>query len=183
MIVNLVILRVLSLNRELEVRFIELMTSGTKRMVEEERFVPASEIFHRVLKDVGSLIPINTQIGYGPAKRYKINGAIGTIGFISPVSEPFCGNCNRLRLTSDGKLRSCLLNGGEVDIKGIIRAHQGDAVGHAHQNYKTFIEQSESISHFNKTSQMLKNAFREVSTMKPVSHSGSGAFEMQYIGG
>ena len=146
----------LSLDRELEVRFIELMTSGTKSMAEEERFVPSKEIFDRV-RDVGRLIPINIQIGYGPAKMYKVNGAIGKIGFISPVSEPFCDNCNRLRLTSDGKLRSCLLKGGEVDVKDIIRAQ--------------------------KRSQALEDAFRMVSAMKPVSHSGRGVFAMQHIGG
>ena len=243
----------LSIDRELEVRFIELMTSGTKSMAEEGRFVPSEEIFHQV-RDVGRLIPIDTHIGYGPAKMYKVNGAIGKIGFISPVSKPFCGNCNRLRLTSDGKLRSCLLRGGEVDIKGIIRARQDDtrpatpqndivglvpfacptsparlshspapvrsgtggqrafqperppvpiragtvrygraggdgsfrrgrAVGQSHQNDKAYSEQRESTGHFNKTSQMLEDAFRQVSTMKPVSHSGSGAFEMQHIGG
>lgn len=146
----------LTLDRELEVRFIELMTSGAKSMAEEGRFVPFTEIFHLV-QDVGRLIPIETQTGYGPAKMYKVNGAIGKIGFISPISEPFCGNCNRLRLTSDGKLRSCLLRGGEVDIKGVIRA--------------------------SKASKVLEDAFRKVSAMKPVSHFGSGAFEMKYIGG
>lgn len=165
----------LSFDRELEVRFIELMTSGTKSMAEEGRFVPSEEIFHR-LRDVGRLIPIDTHVGYGPAKMYKVDGATGTIGFISPVSEPFCGNCNRLRLTSDGKLRSCLLRGGEVDIKGIIRARQDDAVGQARLNDKV-------VGRAYETSQTLEDAFRLVSTMKPVSHSGSGAFEMQHIGG
>lgn len=168
----------LTLDKELEVRFIELMTSGAKSMAEEGRFVPTTETF-RLMQDVGRLITIDTQIGYGPARMYKIKGAIGTIGFISPVSEPFCGNCNRLRLTSDGKLRSCLLRGGEVDIKDIIRARQDDTVGQARLNDKVVGRGRAAYE----TSQTLEDAFRMVSTMKPVSHSGSGVFEMQHIGG
>ncbi|MFQ5965904.1 MAG: GTP 3',8-cyclase MoaA, partial [Candidatus Scalinduaceae bacterium] len=81
----------------------------------------------------------------------------GVIGFISPVSKPFCGSCNRLRLTSDGILRSCLLSGGEVDIKSIIRTNKG--------------------------SQAIEDAFRKVANLKPASHSGKGKFTMQHIGG
>ena len=60
-----------------------------------------------------SKIPINEA---GPAKRYKIKGALGEIGFISPVSSHFCDQCNRLRLTSTGHLRPCLLNNREIDL-------------------------------------------------------------------
>jgi cyclic pyranopterin phosphate synthase len=57
-----------------------------------------------------------------PARPYRLAGAQGTIGFISSVSEPFCGSCNRLRLTADGKLRLCLLRDGEYDILTPLRA-------------------------------------------------------------
>ncbi|MFQ5924436.1 MAG: GTP 3',8-cyclase MoaA, partial [Dehalococcoidia bacterium] len=57
----------------------------------------------------------------GPARYFRFSGAKGTIGFISPLSEHFCFNCNRLRLTVDGQLRPCLLSDDEVDLKGPLR--------------------------------------------------------------
>ncbi len=59
--------------------------------------------------------------GNGPAKYYRFPGASGTIGFITPMTEHFCGTCNRLRLTSDGQLRPCLLDEDEVDLKAALR--------------------------------------------------------------
>jgi cyclic pyranopterin phosphate synthase len=62
----------------------------------------------------------------GPAKIFKIKGGRGEIGFINPVSDHFCSTCNRLRLTSDGKLRVCLLNEEEIDLKKALRANCSD---------------------------------------------------------
>jgi Molybdenum cofactor biosynthesis enzyme len=62
----------------------------------------------------------------GPAKIFKIKGGRGEIGFINPVSSHFCSTCNRLRLTSDGKLRACLLNEEEVDFKKALRENWSD---------------------------------------------------------
>jgi cyclic pyranopterin phosphate synthase len=56
------------------------------------------------------------------AVNYRLPGASGIVGFISPVSEPYCGTCNRLRLTADGKLHLCLLNDDELDIRKAIRS-------------------------------------------------------------
>jgi cyclic pyranopterin phosphate synthase len=139
-----------------EVRFIELMSSGMKEMAEENIFITAEEIFQRIQDEI-KLIPVNSNTGHGPAKTYKINGAKGVIGFISPVSKPFCGSCNRLRLTSDGILRSCLLSGGEVDIKSALRTNKG--------------------------SQAIEDTFRKVADLKPASYSGRSKFTMQHIGG
>lgn len=139
-----------------EVRFIELMSTGMKKMAEENTFITAEEIFQRIQDEV-KLIPVNSNAGHGPARTYKIKDAKGVIGFISPVSKPFCGSCNRLRLTSDGVLRSCLLSGGEVDIKSVLRTNKG--------------------------SQAIEGAFREAADLKPASHSGKGKFTMQHIGG
>jgi len=76
---------------------------------------------HR-LDPLGKLEPAFADVGNGPAKYYRLPGAKGTIGFITPVSEHFCESCNRLRLTSDGKLHLCLLSEDEVDLRGPIRS-------------------------------------------------------------
>jgi GTP 3',8-cyclase len=149
------------LERDIELRFIELMASGWKNMVDEERFVPASEIMEKV-KEVGELVPVKQRVGGGPATIYRIKGALGSIGFISAVSKPFCSACNRLRLTSDGRLRSCLLSGGEVDVKDILRSSA--------LNEK---EQAEALT----------EAFIKVTTMKPTVHSGKSNAVMHQIGG
>jgi len=149
------------LERDVELRFIELMASGWKDMVEEERFMPTSEIMQKV-EEVGELVPIKQRMGGGPATIYKIKGALGTIGFISAVSKPFCSTCNRLRLTSDGKLRSCLLRGGEVDVKDILRS---------------------GISCREELSNKLTGAFLQATNMKPITHSGKNDAVMYQIGG
>lgn len=99
------------------VRFIELMpfTSGASL-----QFIPTKEVKER-LSSLGILEPIPSSQGNGPAKYYRFPGAKGTVGFISPLSEHFCFNCNRLRLTVDGKLRPCLLSDKEVDLKTPLR--------------------------------------------------------------
>jgi cyclic pyranopterin phosphate synthase len=61
-------------------------------------------------------------VGNGPAKYFRLPGARGTIGFITPVTEHFCYQCNRLRLTADGKLRPCLLSEEEIDLRGALRS-------------------------------------------------------------
>jgi cyclic pyranopterin phosphate synthase len=149
------------MERDIELRFIELMASGWKDMVDEERFVPTSEIMEKV-KEVGELIPVKQRVGGGPATIYKIRGALGSIGFISAVSKPFCSTCNRLRLTSDGKLRSCLLRGGEVDIKYILRSSGLDE---------------------KEMEDMLTDAFFKATDMKPIVHSGKNSAVMNQIGG
>jgi cyclic pyranopterin phosphate synthase len=63
-------------------------------------------------------------MGNGPARTFRIPGAAGTVGFISPLGEHFCQNCNRLRLTADGQLRPCLLLDGEVNIREAVRARK-----------------------------------------------------------
>jgi GTP 3',8-cyclase len=71
---------------------------------------------------LGKMEPFKMRTGNGPAKYYKLPGASGTIGFITPVTEHFCSECNRLRLTADGKLRLCLLNEDEVDLREPLRS-------------------------------------------------------------
>jgi len=99
-----------------QVRFIEIMPLGHGRLSAGELFVPASEIQRRIEGAWGPLEPAGAT-GNGPARHRRLPGATGTIGFISPLSSPFCGLCNRVRLTADGRLRACLLSTEEVDLR------------------------------------------------------------------
>ncbi|MDY6918221.1 MAG: GTP 3',8-cyclase MoaA [Chloroflexota bacterium] len=99
------------------VRFIELMPFPGG---DSHDFVSAGEIAERILQ-LGHLEPCLSTHGNGPAKYFQLPGANGTVGFITPLSEHFCFNCNRMRLTADGKLRPCLLSDFEVDLKGPLR--------------------------------------------------------------
>ena len=101
------------------VRFIESMpfTDGNTNT---SRFVPASDVRTHI-KHLGELEPCLPSIGNGPAKYFRFPNAQGTIGFITPITEHFCFDCNRLRLTSDGKLRLCLLAKDEIDLKQSLR--------------------------------------------------------------
>ncbi|MFC2011416.1 GTP 3',8-cyclase MoaA [Chloroflexota bacterium] len=101
------------------VRFIEFMPFGTPK-TEAFETVPTQEIFE-CIQSPGKLEPYTSKTGNGPAKYYKLTGAKGTIGFISPMTEHFCNTCNRLRLTSDGQLRPCLLDDEEVNLKEALR--------------------------------------------------------------
>jgi cyclic pyranopterin phosphate synthase len=102
-----------------DVRFIELMPVGGK-FFSREHFVAASEMREKVESMFGELEPIKGK-GNGPAKLFKVKGTNARIGFITAISEHFCDSCNRLRLTSDGKLRLCLMRDDEIDLKSIIR--------------------------------------------------------------
>ena len=98
------------------VRFIELMP-----FTRTAEFVPAKELRQHI-ELLGSLEPYST-IGNGPAECYHLRGAQGVIGFITPVSKPVCSYCNRMRLTSDGQFRSCLLSDEGIDLKNPLRNH------------------------------------------------------------
>lgn len=99
------------------VRFIELMPFANGESLQS---VPTKEVMEH-LRSLGVLEPCLSSQGNGPAKYFRFPGARGTVGFISPVSEHFCFNCNRLRLTADGKLRLCLLSDEEVDLRTALR--------------------------------------------------------------
>lgn len=101
------------------VRFIEFMPVGEDQQEGRERFISIPEIAERI-ESLGHLEPHKLD-GNGPAKYFRLPGASGTIGFISPVSEHFCFQCNRLRLTADGKLRPCLLSDDELDLREPLR--------------------------------------------------------------
>ncbi len=98
------------------VRFIELMPFTLK----SKTFVSENEMKER-LESIGKLEPCLLGVGNGPARYYRFPGAKGSIGFITPVSEHFCFQCNRLRLTADGKLKPCLLAEDEIDLREPLR--------------------------------------------------------------
>jgi GTP 3',8-cyclase len=100
------------------VRFIEFMPFQQGDY--DRKFVPASEILER-LKRVAPLVQSDNGESNGPALHYRFEGAPGKIGIISPVSGHFCPSCNRLRITADGKLRTCLFSSEETDLRQPLR--------------------------------------------------------------
>jgi cyclic pyranopterin phosphate synthase len=110
----------LTLQHPLIVRYIEYMPSGNGEEWKEGNILTIPEIKSR-LEEMGRLIAIPSDEWDGPARRFRFEGAIGEIGLIGPVSDHFCGNCNRLRLTPDGKIRTCLFSDDEIDVKEFLR--------------------------------------------------------------
>jgi cyclic pyranopterin phosphate synthase len=113
----------LSLERDWTVRFIELMPlgSGEESQVAIDRYVSNQETRRRIEAALGPLVEIPNADASDEARNFMAPGALGRIGFISPVSEPYCGNCNRMRLTADGRFHLCLLHDVEIDVRGLLR--------------------------------------------------------------
>jgi GTP 3',8-cyclase len=177
----------LSIHRPLTVRFIEYMPLGDaeilraapKRAVaQEERgpaggcgaqdrgdaFISEQEIRDRIESALGPLVPADrsTEPGVGPANVYQASGTPrGRIGFISAMSHPFCSDCNRLRLTASGVLRSCLFEGGEVDVRHVLR----------------------DASNTDDRPKRIADAMEQCVRLKPEVHSGRGREQMSRIGG
>jgi cyclic pyranopterin phosphate synthase len=128
-------------------------------------FIAETEIRNRIERELGEIVPLDrsTEPGVGPAIVYQLaNGnPIGRIGFISAMSAPFCSTCNRLRLTAEGVLRSCLFEGGEVAIRSIIRSTSDDR------------NRRQAVAH----------AMTECVRLKPDVHSGHGNRQMSQMGG
>ncbi|MDO8427527.1 MAG: GTP 3',8-cyclase MoaA, partial [Deltaproteobacteria bacterium] len=108
------------------VRYIEYMPFNTQEGWQRDKCVTAKQL-KEMIEKVEPLFPVtDASGGAGPARRYKFKDAPGEVGFISPISEHFCGSCNRLRLTSDGKLRTCLFSDNEIDIRKALRDGSSD---------------------------------------------------------
>ncbi len=114
----------LARERPYQVRFIEFMPMKDNSW-EREKFIPSKEIEERVAA-LRPLLDDPASEKSAPSRTYLLDGYAGKIGFISPVSRHFCDSCNRIRLTSDGRIRSCLLRKGEVDIRAAIRSGADD---------------------------------------------------------
>lgn len=117
-----------------EVRFIELMpfTEDETGCIKGEAdvplsFVPTREVKRQIEEALGPLEPAESISGSGPARYWRLPGARGLVGFISPLTEhSFCSTCNRMRLTADGKIRPCLLTDHEVDMREALRSGADD---------------------------------------------------------
>jgi cyclic pyranopterin phosphate synthase len=110
----------LSFTYPFHVRFIEYMPIG-EMGISPDRRILASEIKDRIEAKYGPLRPVAHSSDGGPAQRYRLEGAKGEIGLIQPISHHFCATCNRLRLTSNGRMRMCLLSNLEVDLMTPMR--------------------------------------------------------------
>ncbi len=178
----------LTLERPITVRFIEYMPLGDAALLHEVKgspidaaevgpaggcgaqdrgagsLIPETQVREQIERELGPLLPVarESEAGVGPASVYRIalGQPVGRIGFISAMSAPFCATCNRLRLTAHGVLRSCLFEGGEVNIRPLLR--DGDT---------------------SSRSSRIGDAMAECVRLKPDAHSAQGNEQMSRIGG
>ena len=102
------------------VRFIEFMPLDAEGRWDRDQLVPGREVFRRI----SAVWPLEATDGGGaaPAERFRFVDGRGEIGLISSVTEPFCGTCNRLRLTADGAVRNCLFSDDERSVRDVLRS-------------------------------------------------------------
>lgn len=112
----------LTIDRPIALRYIEYMPMNSEgnKLANLHTFY-ADDIKAKLESELGALEPIGREKADGPAVRYRIKGALGEVGFINPMSHRFCGECNRMRLTSTGGLRPCLLSDTRIDIRTPLR--------------------------------------------------------------
>jgi cyclic pyranopterin phosphate synthase len=116
----------LSLEHPYQIRFIEYMPVGVSNGWEKGKYL-SYEAMLKTIESFLPLIPVNKSGEGGPAKIYRFQESKGEIGFITPLSQHFCYTCNRLRITADGKLRTCLFSDEEIDLKSVLRTGGGEA--------------------------------------------------------
>lgn len=116
----------LSLDKPWSVRFIEYMPTIREEQW-QECIISGAEILNR-LRAVYQLEDVGVSNLCGPAKPYRINGAAGTVGIITPMTEHFCGQCNRIRVTSTGKAKSCLMINESIDLRPLLDEGQQPAL-------------------------------------------------------
>jgi cyclic pyranopterin phosphate synthase len=157
-------LAAMSIEHPWTVRFIEYMPLGDSRLTApgvdpDDAIVDNQVVRQRIEEAHGPLAPVERRLeaGVGPASVFHLPGARGRIGFISAMSRPFCETCNRLRLTSRGELRSCLFDGGEVDLLPALRPRRDR--------------------------EQLARLFGECVVLKPQVHSSRGNRAMSQLGG
>lgn len=114
----------ITLNTPYHVRFIEFMPIGARDMWSKDRYISTEET-RTIVERIGMLTPVRLR-KTGPARYFTFEGASGVIGFISALTHHFCGDCNRLRITADGKLRPCLFSETEIDLKPALRGLSSD---------------------------------------------------------
>ncbi|HYL36856.1 MAG TPA: GTP 3',8-cyclase MoaA [Bryobacteraceae bacterium] len=112
--------------RGFEVRFIEFMPLDAQGLWSRSNVLSAGEIIETLSREIAPLVEIPDRDPRAPATEYRFADGIGSVGFIASVTRPFCLNCNRIRLTSDGKLRYCLFALEETDVKSLLRGGAPD---------------------------------------------------------
>ena len=108
-----------------EVRFIEFMPLDSDKVWERDKVLFGHEII-KLIKEKYELVPVDNSLEIGPASEYTFADGKGKIGIITAVSNPFCDHCNRIRMTADGKLRTCLFSADETNLKEMIRSGKSD---------------------------------------------------------
>jgi len=116
----------LARRRPYQVRFIELMPLGGGEPFEMDRLIPGREVRRRI-EEIHPLEAVGRDRPSAPASVFRIAGGAGDIGFINPVTEPFCADCDRIRITADGRIRTCLFSRAETDIAALLRGGSPDA--------------------------------------------------------
>jgi cyclic pyranopterin phosphate synthase len=114
-------------DHDFELRFIEFMPLDGDQNWQQDQVLPGDEIRRRLEDAFGSLVPVHRPDTSQPAVDYQFADGRGRIGVINPVSQPFCGDCNRLRVTAEGQLRNCLFSTVEWDVRSIMRRGGSDA--------------------------------------------------------
>jgi cyclic pyranopterin phosphate synthase len=110
------------------VRWIEFMPLDADQISRKEDILTGAELKAIIEAEYGPLVPITSGDPSETARRYTFSDGIDEIGFINPVSEPFCATCDRIRLTADGQLRTCLFATEETDMRAVIRSDASDEV-------------------------------------------------------
>jgi cyclic pyranopterin phosphate synthase len=143
----------LTRERPLHLRFIEYMPLD-RRLAPQEDFLPAAAVLER-LRGMTALEPVAGPYGHGPAQYLRPLDGRGTIGFIAGVSDHFCARCNRLRLTADGRLKTCLFSGEEIAVRRLIeRPHELRATIAAAVSGKNFDRRREASANERAMSQI-----------------------------
>ena len=112
--------------RGIEIRYIEFMPLDAQGIWDKAKVLLQDDMLRLLAAEIGPLEEIPDRDPRAPASEYRFSDGVGRVGFISSVSHPFCLNCNRIRLTSDGKLRYCLFAIEETDVKGLLRGDASD---------------------------------------------------------
>jgi cyclic pyranopterin phosphate synthase len=115
----------ITLDSDYHVRFIECMPSADTDFWSPEKYITTDEI-KKIIETISPLSPVRVRKN-GPSKYFRLSGAKGVVGFISALTHHFCGDCNRLRLTSDGRLRPCLFSETEIDLLFPLRSGVSDS--------------------------------------------------------
>ncbi len=112
--------------RRLELRFIEYMPLDAEHHWDHDQVLSGSQVREIIERNVGALEPLAVEDSSQPATDFRYADGAGRVGFINPVTEPFCGNCNRLRLTAEGQVRNCLFSTVEWDARALLRGGGSD---------------------------------------------------------